>query len=135
MLNMDYMKQLLQAIGNARYEGVETDRLVYSTIGEDCSDEDFLELKYHLDEMWEAGLIRGREGPGKNGWGYQGRPPRVMLLPIPLVLTPIGSELLEELNKPKGLERLKQAIRNVGGTTGTEALKFGIGELLRGAVS
>ncbi|GHB24534.1 hypothetical protein [Salinicola rhizosphaerae] len=135
MLEIEYLKQLLQRIGAAKYTGIESNYLVYAALGENFSDEEFLKLKYHMDEIWEAGLIKGRDGPGKNGWGYQGKPPRMMLIPIPLVLTPIGSELLQELNKPKGLERLKTAMRSVGGIAGSEALKAAIGALLKGAIS
>ncbi|BBI50686.1 hypothetical protein HORIV_31070 [Vreelandella olivaria] len=52
-----------------------------------------------------------------------------------LILTPVGAEVLKELNKPKGLDRLIQAIRSAGPVTGQEALKYGIGELFKGAVS
>ncbi|MCE8027556.1 hypothetical protein HOP54_02480 [Halomonas daqingensis] len=130
MLDTTYLKDLLQTIGNSRYEGIDTGKLVDASLGQDFDDADFLKFKYHMDEMWQAGLVRGRDGPGKNGWGYQGSAPRIMLVPIPLVLSPVGSELLAELQKPKGLERFKQAIRSVGATAGTEALKYGIGELL-----
>lgn len=47
----------------------------------------------------------------------------------------VGAEVLKELNKPKGLDRLIQAIRSAGSVTGQEALKYGIGELFKGAVS
>lgn len=135
MLDVDFMRQVLQLIGNAKYQGIESNDLIEEVLGQGFSDDEFLKLKYHMDEMWAAGLIKGRDGPGKNGWGYQGRPPRIMIMSIPLVLTPIGSELLQELNKPKGLDRLTTALRSAGGVAGTEALKAAIGALLKGAIA
>lgn len=130
MLDTSFMKQLLQAIGDTQYEGIRTGDLINATFPSGTQDNDFLRFKYHMDEMWQAGLIKGRDGPGSNGWGYSGRGPNFTLISIPLVLTPIGSELLTELNKPKGLERLKQAMRSAGALAGTEALRHGVGALL-----
>lgn len=131
MLETDFIKEALEVIGNSKYRGIESSELLEALLGSDFDDDDFLKAKYHLDEMWDAGLFKGRDGPGKNGWGYQGEVPRVLLLPIPLVLTPIGAELLEELNKPKGLERFKNAIRSAGSVAGSEAVRFAVGELFK----
>lgn len=135
MIDLDYLKNVLQNISDGSYSGIETNSLIDKVVGSDFEDDEFLKFKYHMDEAWEAGLLKGRDGPGANGWGYQGKAPRITLISIPLVLTPIGSDTLAEMKKPKGLERLKMAVLSAGGTAGTEGLRMGVGEFLRSAVS
>lgn len=135
MLDMDYVKQLLQMIGKASYRGVDTSKLVSEFLGRVPSHDELLKFKYHMDEIWDAGLIKGRDGPGENGWGYQYHRQNMVLVPIPIVLTPLGSELLKELSKPRGAERLKNALRTAGSIAGTEAFKQAVGELLKASVS
>lgn len=134
MLEMEYLKEILQTIGDTRYEGINTDKLIESKTGKCPDNSDFLKFKYHMDEMWDAGLIKGRNEPGNHKWGYQYGLSDLMIINVPLVLTPVGSELLAELKKPKGLERLKQAFRSVAGIAGSEALRAGVGELLKSAM-
>lgn len=142
MLDAAYLRDLLEALGNASYTGVKNHELQERFAPEGNEDEvvEFSEagqkFKYHMDEAWNAGLIRDRDNSTADYWGLKvGAGGDWFFVSRPLVLTPLGGELLEELNKPKGLERLKQAMRNAGAAAGTEALKFGIGAILQVATS
>jgi hypothetical protein len=141
MLDAAYFKELLDTLGNASYMGVKTSDLMerFATDGEGKRaefSETAQKFKYHMDEAWNAGLIRDRDNSTAENWGLKvGATGNWVYQNRPLVLTPLGGELLKELNKPKGLERLKQALRNAGSAAGTEALKFGIDEILKVATS
>lgn len=141
MLDAAYLRELLETLGNASYMGIKTSELMerFAPNGEDKRVE-FSEagqkFKYHMDEAWNAGLIRDRDDSRADYWGLKvGAAGHWVFQSRPLVLTPLGGELLDELNQPKGLERLKQAMRHAGSAAGTEALKLGIGALLKAATS
>lgn len=142
MLDAAYLRELLETLGNASYAGVKNHELQERFAPEINGDEGVefseagLKFKYHMDEAWNVGLIRDRDNRSADYWGLKvGAGGNWFFMSRPLVLTPLGGELLEELNQPKGLERLKQAMRNAGSAAGTEALKFGIGALLKAATS
>lgn len=140
MLDTAYLKQLLEAIGSKAYLGMDNGKLMEYLAPDEGQPIEFTEggqkFKYHMDEAWKAGLIRDRDDVSAKDWGlivgasghwaYRGKQ---------LVLSPVGGELLEELNKPKGLERMKQAVRSVGAAAGTEALRVGVADLLKNAIS
>ncbi|PAU76546.1 hypothetical protein [Halomonas salipaludis] len=139
MLDTAYLKQLLELVGDKGYLGIDNGDLMNHLAPDEGQPVEFTEMgqqfKYHMDEAWMAGLIRDRDDVTAKDWGlvvgvsghwaYRGKQ---------LVLSPIGGELLEELGKPKGLERLKQAVRSAGAAAGTEALRAGVAELLKGAI-
>lgn len=140
MLDTAYLKQLLEIVGNASYMGVENGHLMEKLAPEKDqpveSTEEGQKFKYHMDEAWAAGLIRDRDDSSIEHWGLKiGASGDWFYVARSLVLTPLGGELLEELSKPKGLERLKQGIRNAGAAAGSEALRFGVGALLKAATS
>lgn len=139
MLDTAYLKQLLELVGSKAYLGIDNAELMGHLAPDEGQPIEFTEagqkFKYHMDEAWKAGLIRDRDDVtamdwglmvGASGhWAYRGKQ---------LVLSPVGGELLEELGKPKGLERLKQAVRSGGAVAGTEALRVGVAALLKGAI-
>ena len=132
------MKDLLQCIGEGSYVGTPNTELLEKFLGDfDSADENTIEkFMYHMDELFSAGLFRAKHLAVEHGWGAgSGIDGDVSIAETNLVLSPVGSEVLEELSKPKGLESFKSAIRNVGVTSavaGTEAVKYAIGELLKG---
>ena len=133
------MKEILEFIGKGEYVGVTLAQLQASFLGKDIDapdENEYLKFVYHMDEIFDAQLIKSRELGRKYRWGkvdtldggrhYQNNH---------LILTPIGGEVLKELNKPKGLDKFIHAVRSVGAMTGQEAIKYGIGELFKTASS
>ncbi|SFU79583.1 hypothetical protein [Halomonas korlensis] len=133
MLDSQYMKDLLQSLNDGGYVGVKNDSLWHQFVGDDDDQQGQAhKFVYHMDELYGAGLMRQRSSQA-DGWGHC---PTLSgnfdIASVPLVLTPLGQELLEELNKPKGLERFKQALRSAGATAGTEAVRYATGAMLSG---
>lgn len=135
MIDATLVKNILRSIGEGQYIGTPTTKLINELVGdlEEADANTIEKFIYHMDELFEAGLFRAKNLGHEHGWGanvyVDGD---VDFEKTMLVLSPIGGEILEELSKPKGLERLKSSIRNVGAVAGTEAVKYAIGELLKG---
>ncbi|REC94916.1 hypothetical protein [Kushneria indalinina] len=140
MLDPAYLKSLLTLINDKHYTGMHAADLADELAPESEAPIEFTEaghkFKYHMDEARQAGLIRQRDKPSADGWGlFVSVDGHWSFTCVALVLTPVGGEFLEELNKPKGIERLKNGLRSVGAAAGTEALKFGVAEVLKAATS
>ncbi|MBL1267663.1 MAG: hypothetical protein COA87_007925 [Halomonas sp.] len=139
MLQPALVQQILEAIGEGEYVGTRLGQLYKQFVGDDvqaASENEYLKFVYHMDEIYDAGLIKNRDLKPEYRWGQSrelggGR----SYANVHLILTPVGAEVLKELNKPKGLERLIQAVRSAGAVAGQEALKYGISELFKGSVS
>ncbi|WP_438768080.1 hypothetical protein [Kushneria sp. TE3] len=134
MIDSQMVKDILGAIGEGEYVGVTLPPLIERFLGDfnQAAPNDIEKFTYHMDELFEAGLFKAKDLRPELGWGLsRGLGNQYEMLDTTLVLTPIGGETLEELRKSKGMEKLKQAMRSAGALAGTEALKYGIGALLR----
>lgn len=134
MIDTKMVKDLLQAIGEGQYVGTPNTKLTDAFVGDfEEADENAREkFIYHMDELFSADLYRSKDLGDEYGWGaISGIDGCISIAETNLVLTPVGGEVLEELMKPKGLERMKSAIRSVGAMAGSEAVKYAVGELLK----
>ncbi|WNL39816.1 hypothetical protein RN346_04470 [Halomonas sp. PAMB 3232] len=138
MLKPELVKEILQMIGDGEYVGTPLGDLYKHFLNEDikgASENEFQKFVYHMDELFDAELFKTRNLNAQRRWGKsQSVGGSRSYANVPLVLTPLGGEVLKELNKPKGLERLMQGIRSAGSAAGQEALKYGVKELFRGAL-
>lgn len=141
MLDVDFLKEILERINTSPYSGVSTKHLFDEFAekeaiaeGEKHSESEY-KFKYHMDEAWSAGLIRSRNSMDNRNWGLTVNVNNDWIfVSKTLVLTPLGCEFLKELNQPKGPERLIKALRSAGSTAGKEALRVGVGVLLKGVM-
>lgn len=132
MLDPGFLKRILQLTEDGGYEGLSNCALFDELAPDDDSGlitQEQRKLIYHLDEIFKAGLMRCRDMDVSNNWGIKlaGGGNSLTLIEQPLVLTPAGSEFLEELNKPKGLELLKTALKRSGMAAGSTALTKAVG--------
>ncbi|HCR99165.1 MULTISPECIES: DUF2513 domain-containing protein [Halomonas] len=138
MLKPELVREILQKIGDGEYVGTPLGDLHKQILNNDISGADeneYQKFVYHMDELYDAGLFKTRNLGAQNRWGQSKSVSNTRSYTnVPLLLTPLGAEVLKELNKPKGLERLIQGIRSAGSVTGQEALKYGVKELFRSAI-
>lgn len=130
MLDEQLVKDLLESIGEGQYIGTSAVELMEQHKG-DGSENDTEKFIYHMDELFDAGLYKVKSLKAEYRWGMtRGLGNAIDLTDVRLVLTPLGGEVLEELRKPKGLERLKNSIRTVGAMAGSEAVRHAVANLL-----
>jgi len=136
MLQPAMVKDILEEIGQGEYVGTPLRELYTRFVGEDvqaAEENDYFKFVYHMDELYNAGLFKTRNLNPRHRWGQSEALGGVRSYSnVPLLLTPLGSEVLKELNKPKGLDRLIQGIRSAGSVAGQEALRHGLSELFKG---
>lgn len=139
MLQPSMVKSILEKIGKGEYVGTPLCDIYTHFVGQDlqaAEENDYLKFVYHMDQLYDAGLFEPRNISSKNRWGKsQSLGDTRSYTNVNLLLTPIGSEVLKELNKPKGLEKFIQSIRSAGATAGKEALRYGVSDLLKGLSS
>lgn len=132
MLKPELVKDILDTIGEGEYVGVQVDWLFDKFVGDpdEAGENETQKFVYHMDELFNAGLFKARNLDPRHGWGLsQGIGGSYSITNVNLVLTPIGGETLEELKKPKGLQKFMDAIRGAGAVAGSEAVRYGIGSL------
>ena len=137
MIDANYLKSILDLAKASSYAGVKTG-LLFNTFCPNSefddnpdSEEEFHKFKYHMDEIWRAGLLREYHGTGKHTWGLVGMSGGYSYTDKDLVLTPSGDQLQIELSKSNGIERLVNAIRKVAGIAGEEVLKHAVAEFMK----
>lgn len=138
MIDTQLVIAILKEIGDGQYIGTPSHEVIERVIGDfdDASENEQEKLVYHMDELHDAGLFRAKGINPENGWGFNRSLGGDYINTNPhLVLTPFGGEALEELGKPKGIERFKAAIRASGTLVGAEAVKYAVGELFKSAMS
>ena len=131
MIDAKYLKSILDLAKACGYGGVKSGLLHKTFCPNEEDDEEFHKFKYHMDELWNAGLIRGYHGSINNTWGLVGTRGGFSLTSKDLVLTPSGDQVQLELSKSSGLENLSKAIKKVAGIGGEEALKHAVAELFK----
>ena len=136
MLQPAMVKDILDQIGQGEYVGTPLGNLYTRFIGKNvqaAEENDYFKFVYHMDELYDAGLFKTRDLDPHRRWGQSGAIGRVRgYTNVTLILTPLGAEVLKELKKPKGLDRLIQGIRSTGAVGGQEALRYALGELFKG---
>ncbi|MDP2715552.1 hypothetical protein [Rheinheimera sp.] len=131
MIDAQYLKSILDLAKASGYAGVTSGLLVKTFCPNSDSDEEFHKFKYHMDEIWAAGLLRVYHGSNRNTWGLVGASGSFSLTDKELVLTPSGDQVQVELSKSHGLENLTKAIKKVAGMAGEEALKHAVVEFCK----
>lgn len=139
MLQPTMVREILEQIGQGKYIGTPLAELHTAFVGKDlntATENDYLKFVYHMDELYNAGLFKPRDFNAKHRWGRsEAIGGSRSYANVNLILTPIGAEVLVELNKPKGLDKLIQGIRSAGAAAGQEALRYGVSDLFKGLSS
>lgn len=138
MIDTHFVQAILKAIGDGQYVGTRVHDVIGRVIGDfdNASENEQEKFVYHMDELFKANLFRAKDLGRQYGWGFRkALGGDYTSTNAQLVLTPIGGEALEELQKPKGLERFKVAIRTAGVTAGHEVIKFALSELFKSAAT
>ncbi|WP_222847945.1 hypothetical protein, partial [Haloferax sp. KTX1] len=100
MLDNKYLLELLRAIAESPYQGISNLQLVEKFIGPAASVPDndpdsAYKFRYHMEEIWRAGLIRNRD-TNSESWGLSlSASGSWMIMQMHLVLSPSGGALLE----------------------------------------
>lgn len=132
VIDPEYLRSLLDTLYQAGYRGMTNTELWarFVSSAEGGNSEAAYKFQYHMDEICAAGLLRNSDT--KEGcWGAVGTDDGLILVKSTLLLTPVGSAFLEELQKPRGLEKLKEWIRAAGMHAGSQAFQEAVKEVLQ----
>lgn len=137
MLDADYLQCLLAHFEKASYSGVTNTDVGKLMVDRDKDEADEVaKFIYHMDEVWNAGLIRWKDQLVLKRWGLSQSPDgQHTFSSYPLVLTPAGQAFIDELSKTSGMERFKAAMKTTGLAAGAEALKVIVTQLATSVTS
>lgn len=131
MIDAEYLKEILVYAKKGSYAGFSNLSLKNTLCADDSAEGDFDKFKYHMDEIWSAGLFRRHSSTSKSsGWGIIGAQGGYTLIECQLVLTPAGDILLSELNSSEGFTKFLGVLKKSAAIAGEEAFKFAINKLL-----
>jgi hypothetical protein len=131
MIDAEYLKEILVFAKKGSYAGFSSSSLRKTLCSDDSAEGDFDKFKYHMDEIWSAGLFRRHSSTSKSsGWGIIETRSGYTIFECQLVLTPAGDILLSELNSSEGFTRFLGVLKKGAAIAGEEALKFAINKLL-----
>ncbi|MFC0444345.1 hypothetical protein ACFOD1_03445 [Pseudidiomarina halophila] len=133
MIDTAYLQELLTIAKQKGYEGLPAKDIWDNCCSsEDSNSQEVMKFIYHMDAIWDSGLINWKDNLQIERWGFTDHGHGELTLTASnLVLTSTGHALAEKLSTDSKLKRFTQLVKSAGVTAGTIAF----GELISAYIS